>query len=106
MTALIIRHNILLRKKEGVLMPQQYNFDNLIDYRIEVAGHFDMNLPECLDEKTVSIISDFSNGNVTTLTGTYDQAGLLGLLRCLYYLGLPIVSVNKIKSEENQKGEV
>jgi len=31
---------------------------------------------------------------ITTLTGSLDQAALLGLLRCLYSLGLPLISVN------------
>ena len=31
---------------------------------------------------------------VTTLTGTVDQAALQGLLRRLYSLGLPLISVN------------
>jgi hypothetical protein len=30
---------------------------------------------------------------VTILTGTFDQAGLQGLLRRLYSLGLPLISV-------------
>jgi hypothetical protein len=37
-----------------------------------------------------------SNGEglpVTTLTGTVDQAALQGLLRRLYSLGLPLISV-------------
>ena len=33
---------------------------------------------------------------VTTLTGTLDQAALHGLLRRLYSLGIPLISVNCI----------
>ena len=32
---------------------------------------------------------------VTTLTGTFDQAALQGLLSRLYSLGLPLISVNR-----------
>ena len=77
-------------------MSQQYRLDNLIDYRIEVAGLFGKNWPDWLDIGNVSIVSDPVNKNITILTGTFDQAGLLGLLRRLYYLGLPLVSVNHI----------
>ena len=34
---------------------------------------------------------------VTTLTGALDQAALHGLLRRLYALGLPLISVNFIE---------
>ena len=33
---------------------------------------------------------------VTTLTSTVDQAGLQGLLRRLYALGLPLISVERV----------
>jgi hypothetical protein len=37
----------------------------------------------------------------TTLTGTVaDQAALQGLLRRLYSLGLPLISVNRVETEE------
>jgi len=80
-------------------MSQHYSFDSLIDYRIEIAGHFDMELPEWLDEETVTIAPDSSNVNITILIGTFDQARLIGLLRCLVYLGLPLISVNSVEGE-------
>ena len=36
---------------------------------------------------------------VTILTGTVDQAALQGLLRKLYSLGLPLISVNCIEDD-------
>jgi hypothetical protein len=36
---------------------------------------------------------------VTTLTGALDQAALQGLLRRLYSLGLPLISVNWINRD-------
>lgn len=42
---------------------------------------------------TVTIESDVDAPPITTLTGTIDQAPLLGLLRWLYSLGLPLISI-------------
>jgi hypothetical protein len=39
---------------------------------------------------------------VTTLTGTVDQAALQGLLRRLYCLGLPLISVICVEREVYQ----
>lgn len=42
---------------------------------------------------TIIVESDEDGQPVTTLSGTLDQAALLGLLRRLYSLGLPLISV-------------
>lgn len=42
---------------------------------------------------TVTIESDVDAPPITTLTGTIDQTPLLGLLRWLYSLGLPLISI-------------
>lgn len=42
----------------------------------------------------VTFDSDDDGLPVTTLTVTVDQAALQGLLRRLYNLGLPLISVN------------
>lgn len=41
----------------------------------------------------LTIDSDADGLPITTLTGTFDQAALHGLLRRLYSLGLPLISV-------------
>jgi hypothetical protein len=38
---------------------------------------------------------------VSTLAGTFDQAGLHGVLRRLYSLGLPLVSVVWVKRDSD-----
>jgi hypothetical protein len=78
-------------------MTPKYGLDRLVNYRIEFIGQFGKNQPDWLDDRTVVSIS--VDCNITTFTGTYDQAGLLGLLRRLYYLGLPLISVNLIENE-------
>jgi hypothetical protein len=43
---------------------------------------------------TIKVDNDVEGLPISILTGTVDQAALLGLLRRLYSLGLPLVSVN------------
>jgi hypothetical protein len=47
---------------------------------------------------TIAVESEGGDPPATTLTGTVDQAALQGLLRRLYSLGLPLISVNYVKS--------
>jgi hypothetical protein len=42
---------------------------------------------------TITVESEGEGPPVTTLTGTVDQAALQSLLRRLYSLGLPLISV-------------
>jgi hypothetical protein len=46
---------------------------------------------------TITIECDCDGPPVTTLTGALDQAALHGLLRRLYSLGLPLISVNWVE---------
>jgi hypothetical protein len=48
---------------------------------------------------TIAVESEGDGPPVTTLTGTVDQAALQGLLRRLYSLGLPLISVNSIEGD-------
>lgn len=45
---------------------------------------------------TIVVESEGDGPPITTLTGTVDQAALQGLLRRLFSLGLPLISVNCI----------
>jgi hypothetical protein len=58
-------------------------------------------------ELRVTIDQEETGKTVTTITGTFDQAGLHGLLRRLYTFGLPIISVNyvaHIPADDKQQG--
>lgn len=73
-------------------------------YRIEVAGEIGLDWKNWLDESKVKISN--SNTESTLLNGLFDQAELIGLLRRLYYLGLPLLSVNATgKPEEGDINE-
>jgi len=70
-------------------------------YQIKVPGHLDESLADWVGRMSLTVESDGSP--VTTLTGILDQAALHGLLRRLYSLGLPLISV--ICVEDDSDGE-
>jgi len=46
---------------------------------------------------TVTIVNEGDDSPITILIGNLDQAALQGLLRRLYTLGLPLISVNYLE---------
>ena len=66
-------------------------------YQIKVPGEIDPRRSDWAEGMTIAVDrEDDGDGNrhpVTTLTGTFDQAALQGLLRRLYARGLPLISV-------------
>ena len=62
-------------------------------YQIKVPGHLDKRWADWAGEMTITVGSDDDGLPVTTLTGAFNQAALQGLLRRLYSLGLPLISV-------------
>ena len=62
-------------------------------YQIKVPGHLDESWADWAGRMTIMVESDDDGLPVTTLSGTLDQAALQGLLRRLYSLGLPLISV-------------
>lgn len=76
---------------------QKLTLDRPATYQIRVPGHLDKSWSEWTREMTISTESDEDNLPVTTLMGTFDQAALHGLLRHLYSLGIPLISVNYVE---------
>ena len=68
--------------------------DRPVSYQIKVPGHLDENWTEWDGRMTIVVGCEADGRPVTTLTGAVDQAALQGLLRRLYSLGLPLISVN------------
>lgn len=62
-------------------------------YQIKVPGLLDDNWSEWVEGMAITVQSRGDNPPITILTGTVDQAGLQGILRRLYSLGLPLISV-------------
>ena len=65
-----------------------------IPYQIKIAGRLRENWSDWTDKVDIQIDTDPSGLVTTTLTGTFDQAALIGLLRQLYSLGYPLIAVN------------
>ena len=72
---------------------QKLTLDRPATYQIKVPGKLDENWPDWAEGMTIIVESDDDGQPVTTLSGILDQAALLGLLRRLYSLGLPLISV-------------
>jgi hypothetical protein len=77
-----------------------FSLDQPITYQIQIAGQLGGNWSDWIEKQDFRIDTDPSGLTTTTLTGTYDQAALIGLLRRLYSLGFPLISVNCIQPEE------
>ncbi len=77
---------------------QKLTLDRPATYQVIVPGHLNESWSDWNGEMTVSVEIDGDGLPVTTLTGSLDQAALHGLLRRLYSLGLPLISVNWVES--------
>ena len=72
---------------------QKLTLDQSATYQIKVPGELDESRSDWSGQITVRIERDDDGLPVSALTGIFDQAALLGLLRRLYSLGLPLISV-------------
>ncbi len=72
---------------------QRLNLDRPATYQIKVPGELDESWSDWIEGLTLGIEREGDNLPVTTLTARLDQAALQGLLRRLYSLGLPLISV-------------
>ena len=65
-----------------------------IPFEIKIAGRPGENWSDWITDMEIKIETDPTGLVTTILIGSLDQAALIGLLRQLYYLGFPIISVN------------
>ncbi len=72
---------------------QKLTLDRPTTYQIKVPGHLDESWSDWAGGMTIMVESEGDGSPITILTGTVDQAALQGLLRRLYSLGLPLISV-------------
>ena len=72
---------------------QKVTLDRPATYQIKVPGELDENWSDWIGGMTIAVASEGEGPPVTTLTGTVDQAALHSVLRRLYSLGLPLISV-------------
>jgi hypothetical protein len=78
---------------------QKLTLDRPVTYQIKVPGHLDKSWSEWDERMTVTVEIEGDGQPVTALTGTVDQAALQGLLRRLYSLGLPLISVQCVECD-------
>ncbi|MCG3210694.1 MAG: hypothetical protein FOGNACKC_04325 [Anaerolineae bacterium] len=69
-------------------------------YQIKVPGHLGENWSEWAGGMAITVENKDDDSPVTALTGAVDQAGLQSLLRRLYSLGLPLISVNRVEPDQ------
>jgi hypothetical protein len=67
--------------------------NRLVTYQIKVPGKLDTEWLDWTGKMELIVESKGDGQPITTLTATFDQAALQGLLRRLYSLGLPLISV-------------
>ena len=76
---------------------KKLTLDRTVVYQIKVPGELDASWSDWVENSTMAVESDGKGSQVTILTCLMDQAALHGLLRRLYALGLPLISVNCIE---------
>ena len=84
-------------KKSNDCDRSNFTLAQSIPFEIKIAGRPSENWSDWINEMEIQIETDPSGLATTVLTGSLDQAALIGLLRQLYYLGFPIISVNCIQ---------
>lgn len=72
---------------------QKLTLDRRATYQIKVPGYIGESWSDWIQGMTIAVECEGEDPPVTTLTGTFDQAALQGLLRRFYSLGLPLISV-------------
>jgi hypothetical protein len=72
---------------------QKLSLDRPATYQIIVPGQLNERWSDWAGGMAVTVESQDDGPPVTTLICTFDQAALQGLLRRLYSLGLPLISV-------------
>ena len=92
----------MLNMKDAIMTnktKQKLTLDRPVTYQIKVPGELDLSWQDWAEGMRVIVESDEDGQPVTALRGIFDQAALLGLLRRLYSLGLPLISVIYLESE-------
>jgi len=78
-----------MMEKEG----RKLSLDRPAYYQIKVPGRLEESWSDWVEGMTIQIEQQGDGLPFTIMTGCLDQATLQGLLRRLYGLGLPLVSV-------------
>ena len=74
-------------------LSNRLSLDRLSTYQIKVPGVIDLSRADWAGEMVITVEDEDEGFPITTMTCEVDQAALHGLLRRLYSLGLPLISV-------------
>ena len=80
------------------------SLDKPATYQIKVPGELGESWSDWVGDMTITVECEDDGPRVTILTGVIDQAALQSLLRRLYSLGLPLISVNCIDDQMRECG--
>jgi hypothetical protein len=83
---------------------QKLSLDQPAFYQIKVPGELDARWSDWVGGMKIEVQDGDEDAPVTTLTGKVDQAALQGLLRRLYSLGLPLISVTCVQEQAPDDG--
>ena len=75
-------------------------------YQIKIPGTLDTLWVDDVSSLRITVEENSAGQPITTLTGRMDQAALQGLLRRLYGLGLPLISVVCVEFMEKNLNNV
>jgi hypothetical protein len=85
---------------------QKLTLDQPATYQIKVPGHLNASWSDWAGGMTITLECSDDGPPTTTLTGVVaDQAALQSLLRRLYSLGLPLISVNWVEYDKKEIGK-
>jgi len=74
--------------------------DRPTTYQIQVPGELDESWSDWVAGMTIAVESEGEDPPVTILTGAFDQAALHGLLEKVCNPGVPLLSVNRVESDQ------
>lgn len=83
-------------------MRNKLTLDQILAYQIKISGQLSENWSDWIENMAIEVECLDDGSPLTTLTSSVDQAALHGLLRRLYNLGFPLISVNCIQSHEKR----
>ncbi|MEJ2737907.1 MAG: hypothetical protein P8189_30860 [Anaerolineae bacterium] len=82
---------------------QRPTLDRPATYQIRVPGELDESWSDWIGSLTIAVEGEDEGPPVTTLTGPLDQAALHSVLRRLYSLGLPLISVIYVECGQDRQ---
>jgi len=83
-------------QRKGFYNQTKFTLDKSITYEIQIAGQLSEKWTDWVDNIDCQYEAHPSGSTITILTGSFDQAALIGLLRRFYSLGFPLISVRCI----------